>query len=76
MSHAAALWITHRLGIIGAPRRCWGLTRRQLISLDVHRPTNVQIMYHSGQYLFFTSFSTECVVTRKERAHHDEQHED
>lgn len=39
-------------------------------------PTETQIRYNSGQYLFFIPFNTGCTVTREERSYKNKQHED
>ena len=45
-----------------------GITGR----LNGRPPTNTNSRYHSGQYLFFTTFNTEYVVVKERRPHHDE----
>jgi hypothetical protein len=42
---------------------------------NMHRPTEIHMRYHSGQYLFFIPFNTGPVVTKEERAYQEEQHE-
>ena len=73
-----AVWVAHRSYALGTPVCCWGVVRqgeRKQADWNGHRPTYPHMMYHAGQYLFFTPISTGPAASGMERRYHDKQPE-